>query len=205
MRGKFITIEGIEGVGKSTNIEYVAKALQAKGVELIQSREPGGTPLAEELREVLLKNRNEAVDPTAELLMVFSARAQHLNTLIRPSLESGVWVLCDRFTDATYAYQGYGRSLPIKEIQQLENLVQKGLQPDLTIYLDIEVEVGLERARKRGELDRFEKEEVEFFERVSRGYRERIKQNPERYAVVDAGQPLELVQIQIQKILDSLV
>ncbi|WP_053980487.1 dTMP kinase [Marinagarivorans algicola] len=202
MRGRFITVEGTEGVGKSTNIALVKRWLADNKIPFIATREPGGTPLAESLRELLLANRSEAVDATAELLMIFAARAQHLNTVIKPALESGVWVLSDRFTDATYAYQGCGRGLDLSTITQLEYLVQGDLHPDLTLYLDVDVSVGLERARLRGELDRFEQEDIAFFERVRQGYLDRVAANPDAYAVIDAGQKLEAVQQDLLKILD---
>ena len=192
--GKFITIEGTEGVGKSTNIAIIKATLDQQGIDYIATREPGGTPFAEELRELLLANRDEAVDATAELLAVFSARAQHLNTVIKPALAQGKWVLSDRFTDATYAYQGCGRQLGTALIEKLEVLVQKGLQPDLTVYLDVDVQVGLARAAQRGELDRFEQEDMAFFERVRAGYHARISAVPSRYRMIDAGQDLEGVQ-----------
>lgn len=192
--GKFIVVEGTEGVGKSTNIACIRNWLDAQGVDYIATREPGGTPLAEELRSILLAKRSEIVDPTAELLMMFAGRAQHLNTVIKPALDKGVWVLCDRFTDATYAYQGYGRGLDLTLINQLESIVQNSLRPDLTIYLDLDVKIGLERARQRGELDRFELEDIEFFERVRKGYLERIKLSPDSYKLIDAGQELDAVQ-----------
>ena len=193
-KGKFITVEGTEGVGKSTNMDYILKLLQDKGVEVVQTREPGGTPLAEELRSILLANRDEPFNPTAELLTVFAARAQHLNEVILPALNDGKWVLCDRFTDATFAYQGYGRGLSIKHIEELEQLVQGDIRPDKTFLLDIDVEVGLARASARAELDRFENEKIEFFHRVREGYKVRVEKMPERYAVIDAGQSLEQVQ-----------
>lgn len=203
--GKFITLEGTEGVGKTTNLIHVRNWLELQGIDVVVSREPGGTPLAEEIREVLLAQRNEAVDAVAELLLIFSARAQHISGVIRPALERGAWVLCDRFTDATYAYQGAGRGLDKATILQLEAMVQQGLQPDLTIVLDIDVETGLQRASHRGVLDRFEREEVSFFERVRAGYRERVASAPERYALVDAGKPLEDVQRQIDQVLERLL
>lgn len=203
--GKFITLEGTEGVGKTTNLIHVRNWLERQGIDVVVSREPGGTPLAEEIREVLLAQRNEAFDAVAELLLIFSARAQHLSGVIRPALERGAWVLCDRFTDATYAYQGAGRGLDKATILQLEAMVQQGLQPDLTIVLDIDVETGLQRASHRGVLDRFEREEVSFFERVRAGYRERVVAAPERYALVDAGNPLEDVQRQIDQVLERLL
>lgn len=202
MRGKFITIEGSEGVGKSTNIAFIKQALIEKGIDLIVTREPGGTPLAEEIRTLLLDKRDEAMDETAELLLVFAARAQHLNTVILPSLNAGQWVLCDRFTDSTYAYQGGGRGMDKQTILLLENLLQKELQPDLTLYLDIDVETGLARANKRAELDRFESETLDFFERVRTAYCERVAAG-DHYVTIDAGQPLSQVQENIAKVLDE--
>ena len=203
MRGRFITVEGTEGVGKSTNIAVIKQWLESRSINYVATREPGGTPLAESLRELLLANREESVDATAELLMVFAARAQHLNTFIKPHLDAGTWVLSDRFTDATYAYQGCGRGLDLELISQLESLVQKTLRPDLTIYLDVDVKVGLARAAARGELDRFEKEDVEFFERVRQGYLTRVSEDRDRYLVVDAGQSLLAVKDDLLAALDS--
>jgi len=203
--GKFITLEGTEGVGKTTNLEFIKEKLIEAGVKLTVSREPGGTPLAEELREMLLHKREESVDSTAELLMVFAARAQHLNQVIKPALARGEWVLCDRFTDATYAYQGAGRGLSVATIESLEQLVQKELRPDLTILLDIDVETGLARAGQRAALDRFESEEVEFFHRVRNGYQARVQQAPERYRVINAGQDLVGVQRDIDMVLAELI
>lgn len=203
--GKFITLEGTEGVGKSTNLVYIRNWLERQGLEVVVSREPGGTPLAEEIREVLLARRDEPVDALAELLLVFSARAQHLAEVIRPALARGAWVLCDRFTDATYAYQGSGRGLDKSAILALESMVQQGLHPDLTIILDVDVRVGLARAGRRGALDRFENEKVSFFERVRQGYRERAGQAPGRYAIVDAGRELVEVQARLDQVLQSLM
>lgn len=202
MKAKFLTLEGTEGVGKSTNLAFIKAYLEEKGIELLVTREPGGTPLAEELRGTLLKNRDEPFDPTAELLTVFAARAQHLNTLIKPALERGCWVLSDRFTDATFAYQGWGRGLDTALIESLENIVQSELRPDLTFLLDIDVALGLERARSRAELDRFENEALTFFEKVRAGYKHRVQAAPERYAVIDAGQQLDAVQTYIRQALD---
>ncbi|BFM16319.1 dTMP kinase [Maricurvus nonylphenolicus] len=202
--GKFITIEGTEGVGKTTNMAFVQDYLQQLGVDLLVTREPGGTPLAEQLRELLLAKRDESVDPTAELLMVFAARAQHLNTVIKPALATGKWVLCDRFTDATYAYQGAGRSLPLDTIAKLEQLVQGEIRPDMTFILDIDVRLGLERAGRRGELDRFETEEIGFFERVRSMYQQRAAASPNNYRVIDAGQELEKVQRDLSAELTAL-
>jgi dTMP kinase len=144
-RGRFITFEGTEGVGKTTNMDFVAETLTARGIRLIRTREPGGTPMAERVRAILLDPQSEPIDPEAELLLLFAARAQHLTRVIRPALAAGSWVLCDRFTDATYAYQGGGRGLPVDRIEVLERHVQGGLQPDLTIYLDLPIATGLAR------------------------------------------------------------
>lgn len=204
-RGKFLTIEGTEGVGKSTNLVFVRDWLMARGLEVIVTREPGGTPMAEEVRNLLLSKRDEVVDETAELLLVFAARAQHLAQVIKPALARGAWVLSDRFTDATYAYQGGGRGLNKSVIEALEQLVQGDLRPDLTLILDIDVELGLNRARQRGELDRFESETIGFFERVRAAYRARAQIAPERYALVDAGKTLPEVQAEIDQALTALL
>lgn len=204
-RGKFLTIEGTEGVGKSTNLAFVCDWLRAQGIEVVVTREPGGTPLAEEIRHLLLSKRDEPVDETAELLLVFAARAQHLAQVIKPALARGAWVVSDRFTDATYAYQGGGRGLNKTTIEQLEQLVQDSLRPDLTLILDIDVELGLSRARQRGELDRFESETLAFFERVRAAYRQRAMAAPGRYALVDAAQHLTGVQADIEKVLSALL
>lgn len=203
--GKFLTLEGTEGVGKSTNLAFVRDWLESRNIEVVVTREPGGTPLAEEIRGLLLAKRDEAVDQTAELLLVFAARAQHLAQVIKPALARGAWVLSDRFTDATFAYQGGGRGLSKAVIRQLETLVQGDLHPDLTLILDIDVKLGLSRASQRGELDRFESETLEFFERVRAAYRERATVDPERYAIIDAGQDLASVQSQIATTLAELV
>lgn len=204
-RGKFLTIEGTEGVGKSTNLAFVRDWLIQNGIDVVVSREPGGTPLAEEIRHLLLAKRDESVDETAELLLVFAARAQHVNQVIKPALARGSWVLCDRFTDATYAYQGGGRGLNTHVIAQLETLVQGDLRPDLTLILDIDVELGLNRARQRGELDRFESEAIVFFERVRQAYRSRAVAAPDHYAVIDASQDLPYVQDDIRNVLMQLL
>ncbi|MGB0733225.1 MAG: dTMP kinase [Pontibacterium sp.] len=200
-RGCFITVEGTEGVGKSSNIAFVKQLIESKGYDVLLTREPGGTPFAEELREALLQKRDEAIDPKAELLVMFAARAQHLETVIKPALTAGKWVISDRFTDATYAYQGGGRCLDTELIGQLENLVQEGLQPDLTLLLDVDVEVGLARASARSAPDRFESEKVSFFERVRAAYLDRAAQSPKRYRVIDAGLPLDQVQSSISEVL----
>jgi dTMP kinase len=204
-QGKFITLEGVEGVGKSTNIALIETVLGEHGISYIKTREPGGTPLAETLREVLLQKRDEHVDNTAELLMVFAARSQHLQQKILPALRAGTWVVSDRFTDATYAYQGGGRQLSTQVIAQLETLVQGDFRPDLTLILDLPVEVGLQRAAQRSEKDRFESEQQEFFERVRAAYLQRARQHPGRYAVIDASVALAEVQQQIREQLARLL
>ena len=191
-RGKFITLEGTEGVGKTTNLQLISEEVARAGHAVITTREPGGTPLAEEIRELLLAVRQEAVAETTELLLMFAARAQHLDMVINPALASGQWVVCDRFTDATFAYQGGGRGLDRDVIQTLEGIVQHGLQPDLTIYLDVSVEIAARRIAERNH-DRFEREQVAFFERVRTAYLERASSQP-RIRVVDAG--VELAQVQ---------
>ncbi len=204
-RGKFITIEGTEGVGKSTNIEFIQQYLADKNIPLLLTREPGGTPLSEQIRELLLQNRDEKMDDTCELLLVFAARAQHLKTIILPALEKGYWVLCDRFTDATYAYQGGGRGLDVSLIHDLEQRVQGDIRPDLTLLLDIDVEQGLARAGQRGELDRFENEKIEFFEKVRAAYLSLAQNNPNRYAIIDAGKALNEVQNEIRGAIDKKI
>ncbi|WP_372981216.1 dTMP kinase [Marinobacter sediminum] len=197
-RGQFITFEGTEGVGKSTQLANAADTLKGLGVDVVVTREPGGTPMAESIRELLLAPRDEAVDETTELLLMFAARAQHLNTRILPALERGQWVLCDRFTDATFAYQGGGRGVSSERIAMLESLVQGDVRPDHVILLDAPVETGMKRARSRGDLDRFEQETVSFFQRIRDTYLERAQAAPERYSVVDASASLEQVTASIR-------
>lgn len=202
--GKFITIEGVEGVGKSTNIAFIKEFLEQRQVNLLVTREPGGTELAEQIRDLLLREYAEALNPTAELLLMFAARAQHLQSRIVPALTRGSWVLCDRFTDATYAYQGGGRQLDVGMIEILEQMVQDDLRPDLTIILDLDPETGLSRASQRGELDRFEREKLEFFQRVRRTYLQRAAAEPDRCVVIDAGQPLERVKSATLSVVETL-
>lgn len=203
-RGLFITVEGGEGVGKSTNMEFLATRLRERGLELLVTREPGGTELGEELRELLLRPRDEPVAPSAELLLIFAARAQHIAQVIEPALAAGRWVLCDRFTDATYAYQGGGRGLPVALIRELEQLVQGDLRPDFTLLLDAPVEVGMARAGDRGEMDRFEREHIEFFERVRATYLQLARESSGRYHLVDASLSLEQVQQQLANACEEL-
>ena len=201
MRGRFITIEGGEGAGKSTMMSRVANWLESTGHRVVRTREPGGTDLAEKLREILLDRNNISLSDRAELLLVFAARAQHLDELIRPALARGDWVLCDRFTDATWAYQGGGRGLPRDEIASLETLVHGDLQPDLTLLLDLPVELGMKRAARRSQADRFEQESTLFFKQVRDAYLERAEAAPERFAVIDASRNIDEVWSQIDSVL----
>lgn len=198
-RGRFITLEGTEGVGKTSNLEHVCHLLERAGYEVVATREPGGTPLAESIRSLLLEVREEPVDPTVELLMVFAARAQHVARVIEPALAAGRWVVCDRFTDATFAYQGGGRGISMEDIATLESLVQGDLRPDLTLYLDVPVEVAAKRIAGRDH-DRFEREQMDFFERVRKTYLERAADEPQRVRVVDARQDLATVQAEIDRV-----
>jgi dTMP kinase len=203
--GLFITLEGPEGAGKSTNREYLAECLRARGIEVLLTREPGGTPLAERIRELLLAPSDEPMCADAELLLMFAARAQHLQAVIRPALRKGSVVLCDRFTDATYAYQGGGRGVSFERIGILEDFVQGALRPDLTLVFDLPVEVGLSRAATRGRLDRFEQEGRGFFEAVRNTYLQRAAAAPSRYRVIDAGQDLARVQQALDQLLPELL
>ncbi|UCJ15902.1 dTMP kinase [Pseudomonas sp. MM211] len=205
MSGLFITLEGPEGAGKSTNREYLAALLREQGIDVLLTREPGGTPLAERVRELLLAPSDEPMASDTELLLVFAARAQHLAQVIVPALQRGEVVLCDRFTDATYAYQGGGRGLDVERIAQLERFVQGALRPDLTLVFDLPVEVGLARAAARGRLDRFEQEGREFFEAVRSTYLQRAKAEPARYRIIDAAQSLEAVQRDLDALLPQLL
>lgn len=205
MTGLFITLEGPEGAGKSTNREYLAAQLLAQGIDVLLTREPGGTPLAERIRELLLAPSDETMHADTELLLVFAARAQHLAEVIRPALARGAIVLCDRFTDATYAYQGGGRGLSHERIAALEDFVQGGLRPDLTLVFDLPVEVGLARATARGRLDRFEQEGRTFFDAVRSTYLSRAKAEPGRYRLVDAAQSLSQVQQSLDALLPELL
>ncbi|NOY63511.1 MAG: dTMP kinase [Gammaproteobacteria bacterium] len=201
--GRFITIEGIEGVGKSTNLAFVQRMLTDKGLDVCITREPGGTTLAEQLRELLLTQRKEGMVDDAELLLMFAARADHIARVIRPALQRGAWVVSDRFTDATYAYQGGGRGIAVQRIDQLKHWVQGDLQPDLTLLLDAPVALGLQRVGKRGKKDRFEKEAEAFFNRVRAAYLALAQQSPQRFRVVDTSRNLATVQASIAAIIDE--
>jgi dTMP kinase len=209
--GKFITLEGGEGVGKSTQVDAVRAELLAAGIEVVVTREPGGTPRAERIREILLARSDEAMPESSELLLMFAARATHLHNLILPSLKRGAWVVCDRFTDASYAYQGYGRGLSLQSISQLEQLVQQGLQPDLTLLLDAPVELAMQRARLRNQAqgqphgDRFEAENTAFFARVRQGYQARAVQCADRFRIIDASQSLDAVTRSVRATVSAFI
>jgi dTMP kinase len=201
---RFVTFEGIEGVGKTTQVARLSSALSARDVAHVVTREPGGTPLAESIRQVVLTPHAESLPPTAELLLMFAARAVHLANHIEPNLQAGRWVICDRFTDATYAYQGGGRQLPAEPIGELERMVQGARRPDLTILLDAPVEGALARAAARNAgsaADRFERERSEFFERVRNAYLARAAAEPKRMAIVDAAQSVDEVAARILELL----
>jgi dTMP kinase len=202
-RGMFVTLEGGEGVGKTSNVNFVVDFLRTRGIDSVVSREPGGTPLAEEVRELLLNVRSESMDPMAELLLVFAARAQHLANLIVPALAAGRWVVCDRFTDTSYAYQGGGRGMAASTIGMLENMVQGDLRPDLTVYLDVPVAVAAARIAERDH-DRFEREREAFFDAVRNTYLARVDANPHMH-LVDASVPLPAVQSAIVSVLEEFL
>ncbi|MDD1618106.1 MAG: Thymidylate kinase [Methylococcaceae bacterium NSP1-1] len=205
IRGKFITLEGGEGVGKTTNLTFIRDYLQEHNIPVVVTREPGGTVLAEKIRHLLLDKDSEIISEQAELLLIFAARAQHIKHVIEPALAQGEWVLCDRFTDATYAYQGGGRNMRISTIEWLENLVQGNLRPDLTVLLDAPVEIGIERARERGSFDRFELEKISFFEHVRRAYLLQAELHPERIKLIRANRPLVDVQSALIDVIRTLL
>ena len=194
-RGRFITLEGIEGVGKTKNIEFLRELLEQKGIDALVTREPGGTPLAEDVRKVLLETRDESMDPITESLLIFAARSQHVSTVIQPALNVGRWVLCDRYTDATYAYQGGGRGVALETLERLAEFAQGSLWPDLTIYLDAPVDQALARIANR-QPDRFETEDSEFFARVRARYLA-IAESEERMVLIDATQSIEAVRLRL--------
>ncbi len=202
--GRFITLEGIEGVGKSTNLEFVAGYLAQRGRRVVVTREPGGTPLGERIRELLL-DPVTSLPPMSELLLMFAARAAHLEQVVRPALAGGEWVVCDRFTDATYAYQGGGRGLPAQKIQWLEQIVQGELRPDLTILLDASPQVARQRQTGRGAPDRFEREAEAFFARVRATYLMRARAEPGRFRVIGADRALGEVRADLRQALDTFL
>ena len=196
-RGKFITVEGIEGTGKSTNIEFLTSLIEENGYEVVRTREPGGTPMAEKIRRLLLEHDQEPLPEIAELLLFFASRSLHLQNAIVPALNEGKWVVCDRFTDASRAYQGSGRGLDLDRIERLAEWVQEGLEPDMTILLDAPAEIGMQRTAERGDADRMDSEELAFYRRVRDGYLTLADMHPERFAVVNASQSLDQVQASI--------
>lgn len=202
-QGVFITLEGVEGAGKSTLMAYAAEYFAEKGREVIQTREPGGTKTGEQIRAILLDSDNETLTDNTELLLMFAARMQHIDEVIKPALSSAQVVICDRFTDATYAYQGAGRGLDTTRIEALENWVQQGLKPHITLLFDLDVETGLRRANQRSDADRFEQEEISFFERIRNCYLKRAENEPERFRIIDASKSFEDVKQQIQTILEG--
>ena len=205
--GRFITLEGIEGAGKSTVVKFVREWLQARGHQVTLTREPGGTPLAERVRQLVLDRQGEPITPATETLLMFAARGLHVENLIRPALARGDWVVCDRFTDATRAYQGAGRGVSRVWIEQLASEVQRGLEPDCTLLLDLPVELGLERVKRRSgaaPTDRFEEEPAKFFERVRESYLEQARAEPARIRIVNASGTLTEVQNEVAAVLESL-
>lgn len=206
MIGKFITIEGIEGAGKSTQLTFIKKYLAEKNQPLVVTREPGGTKLGEQIRELLLTPRSEGMAVDTELLLMFAARAEHIQQVIKPALAQNKWVLSDRFTDATFAYQGGGRGIAQHRINEIANWTLQGLQPDLTLLFDLPVEVGQQRVLSRNQgIDRFEQEKIDFFQKVRDCYLERAQQEPERIKIIDANQSIASIQNQISIILDTLL
>lgn len=204
-KAKFITIEGIEGVGKSTCLKYICDFLQEQKIQFIQTREPGGTAIAESIRQVMLDHYSESMSHDTELLLAFAGRAQHLQTVIRPSLQANQWVVCDRFTDATYAYQGGGRGIAKERIQYIEQWVHPDLQPDLTLLLFAPVQIALERAKGRGALDRIELEKTAFFERVQETYLQLAKEHSNRFRIVDASENSQIVKQKVLNIIAECV
>ncbi|MCP4789732.1 MAG: dTMP kinase [Gammaproteobacteria bacterium] len=203
--GRFISIEGGEGAGKSTSVAFIKAYLQNQGIAVVSTREPGGTQLAEQLRQLLLNHHDEDIDPYTELLMMFAARRQHVTQVIEPALAAGKWVLCDRFTDCSYAYQGYGRKLPLDFIDQLALWIHGDTNPDLTLLLDLDIKVGMQRARQRNSLDRIESETMAFFEAARQGYLQRAQAEPQRFSIIDAAQDIAGVQKQLQEALQALL
>lgn len=204
MKGCFITFEGTEGAGKSTQILAVSEFLQQQGLEVITTREPGGTALSEQIRDLLL-DKSQTMSQMTELLLMFAARAEHLSQVILPALQAGKWVLCDRFTESSYAYQGYGRGMPLENIAILEQLVQGDLRPDCTFWFDIPVLEGMKRVNRRGEQDRFEVENVTFFESIANGFQALSEQRPSQFYRIDATQSIEKVTAMIEEKLDQLI
>jgi len=200
-KAKFITFEGVDGAGKSTHLAWFAETLRQRGLEVLVTREPGGTPLGERLREILL---NQPMHAETEALLMFAARLEHIEQVIKPALLRGTWVVSDRFSDASFAYQGGGRGVPLAKLEQLESWVHADLQPDLTLLFDIQVEVARQRLSNNASLDRFEQEQGSFFEKVRQAYLDRCKKSPQRFATIDASQTQETVKADLEKIVASI-
>lgn len=198
---KFITFEGVDGAGKSTHLNWFADSLRARGIDLLVTREPGGTPLGEKLREILL---HEPMHAETEALLMFAARREHIAQVIKPALERGTWVISDRFSDASFAYQGGGRGVPVEKLEQLERWVQEDLQPDLTLLFDIPVEVARQRLSNNVMLDKFEQEKSDFFEKVRNAYLARSQKNPARFAIIRAEKTPDEVKASLEKIVASI-
>ena len=198
---KFITFEGVDGAGKSTHLAWFADALRKRGLDVVVTREPGGTPLGEQLREILL---NQTMNIGTEALLMFAGRLEHIELVIKPALRAGKWVVSDRFSDASFAYQGGGRGVEWDKLRQLEQWVHPDLQPDLTLFFDVPVEIARQRLENNASLDRFEQEQADFFERVRSGYHKRISENPRRFAVIDAGLTVQLVKQTLEEIIKSI-
>jgi dTMP kinase len=200
-KAKLITFEGVDGAGKSTHLAWFAETLRQRGLDVLVTREPGGTPLGERLREILL---NQPMHAETEALLMFAARLEHIERVIKPALQRGTWVVSDRFSDASFAYQGGGRGVPLAKLEQLENWVHADLQPDLTLLFDIPIEVARQRLSNNATLDRFEQEQGSFFEKVRQAYLDRYKKNPQRFALIDASQTPEQVKVDLMKIVASV-
>lgn len=204
-KGKFITLEGIEGVGKSSNVRFIAEQIQMAGIEVLITREPGGTIMAEDIRQILLKKYTEPTLPLTELLLLYAARLQHVECVIKPALMAGKWVICDRFTDATFAYQGAGRHIPAEKINSLNHWVLDEFTSDLTFVLDAPVELAFGRIQQERQLDRFEQEQHDFFERIRQAYLARAKLAPNKYEVIDASKSLAEVQQKLAQVLKTIM
>jgi dTMP kinase len=198
---KFITFEGVDGAGKSTHLNWFADSLRARGIDLLVTREPGGTPLGEKLREILL---HEPMHAETEAMLMFAARREHIAQVIKPALQRGTWVISDRFTDASFAYQGGGRGVPVEKLEQLERWVQEDLQPDLTLLFDIPVEVARQRLSNNVMLDKFEQEKSNFFEKVRNAYLARSQKNPARFVIIRAEKTPDEVKASLEKIIASI-
>jgi dTMP kinase len=204
-RGKFISVEGIEGVGKSTNIDVVVRRIEAAGHKVLTTREPGGTPFAEDIREILMNRNDEPIPEIAEVLLMFAARSFNVNNVIVPALEAGTWVVCDRFTDSSRAYQSGGRGIPMETIDRVADWVHGDTWPDVTILLDAPVEVGMERAGKRSAPDRFEQERHDFFQRVRECYLQIAAREPDRFVVIDTTADIAAVRTDVANLIDELL